>query len=268
MKKMKLAAVVAAFAASLGFTSCLDGSGTGGTMQGTFPFKVVTDYMTGNTIFEDAVGNEYKPITPVVMGEGTPTQFAQVYFSYDMEQMGTQKQIPITVLGNPEYIPAGKLSEEAVPAGMVSVSGILEERNGGRIVWENNDYLILYPTFKVHKSTNVETLKDELKKHVFTLYYDLEGATDDKILKLSLRYQIAGVSTDEDLKEYSVSTSYPAYFDLRSVIARYEGKTGVYPEKVEIEYETSYSFTPTVNEEQKNKQRFTLNLQPKHEGEI
>lgn len=268
MKKMKLAVAVAAFAASLGFTSCLDGSDVGGTMQGTLPFKVVTDYMTGNTIFEDAGGNEYKPITPVVMGEGTPTQFAQVYFSYDMEQVGTQKQMPITVLGNPEYIPAGQLKEEAVPTGTVSMSGIVEEQNGGRIVWENNDYLILYPTFKVHKSTTVETLKEELKKHVFSLYYNLEEATDDKILKLYLRYQITGASTDEELKDYSVSTSYPTYFDLRTVIARYEGKTGVYPEKVEIEYETSYSSTPTVNEEQKNKQNFTLNLQPKQERKM
>lgn len=267
MKKMKLAVAVAAFAASLGFTSCLDGSGVGGTGTMTWPLKVDYDLMTGKTIFTDWTDTEYVPTTEVMVS-GDQSELAMVSFSYDYETFTSQGQRKdITILATPEYLPVGMMMGEDVPeTGTVSVSSL---STNNTIVWGYNDYLILNPMLFVNKTTTNDTKNEELRKHKFTLYYDREAKAEGDILKLKLRYQIQDVATEEALKDYTQSYPYYyVYFDLREAIRAYEEVNESYPKRLEVEYETASLSTPTMDSSKKDLLTFSCELQPKPEDGI
>lgn len=266
MKKMKFVVVMAAFAASLGITSCLDTSSSGGTGTLTWPFKVDYDIMTGKTIFVDEADNEYIPTTTVTVS-GERSDLAMVSFSYDYEQFAAQgDRKDITVLGTPEYLPKGEVSDEAIPEeGTVSLSGFNTQ---SLLIWGYNDYLILNPLFYVHKSTTNETLDTELKNHKFTLYYDAATKAENDVMKLKLRYQILNVETEDALADYTVSYSYCyEYFDLRSAIRAYETLNGTYPKKLEVEYETASTYVPTMDSKKKSKQTYVCEMRAQEQAE-
>lgn len=262
---MKLAVAVAAFAASLGFTSCLDGSDVGGTGTLTYPLRVETDWMTGQTIFKDAADIKYVPTTLVTVS-GVQSDLAMVSFSYDYETFTAQgERKDITVLATPEYLPKGTMTDEVVPeAGTVSVSTLNAQSS---MIWGYNDYLILNPMFYVHKSTTDETADVEFAKHKFTIYYDKETKAEGDVMKLKLRYQIDGVTTDEQLKDYTMSSPYYyVYFDLESAINAYRNVNGSYPKRLEVEYESAWSSSsPTMDPSKKNVQTFSCEMQPERE---
>lgn len=267
MKKMKFAVVMAAFAASLGITSCLNTSGVGGTGTLTWPFKVSTDYMTGKTVFVDEADNKYVPTTSVSVS-GDVSDLALVSFSYDYEQFAAQgNRKDITVLSTPKYLPRGVDSQEAIPeTGTVALSGFNAQ---SMIIWGKNDFLILNPMFLINKNTTNETLDQELKNHKFTVYYDAETKSENDVMELKLRYQILNVETEEALADYTMSNPYYyIYFDLRSAIRSYEKLNGAYPKKLKIEYEVSSKSGPTMDSEQKSPQTCTCDLREKAESEI
>lgn len=266
MKKMKFVVVMAAFAASLGITSCLDTSSVGGTGTLTWPFKVSSDYMTGKTIFVDEADNEYIPTTAVTVS-GDRSDLAMVSFSYDYEQFAAQgDRKDITVLGTPKYLPKGEVSGEAIPEeGIVSLSGFNTQ---SLLIWGYNDYLILNPLFYVHESTASETLDTELKNHKFTLYYDAATKAENDVMKLKLRYQILNVGTEDALADYTKSYSYCyEYFDLRSAIRAYETLNGTYPKKLEVEYETASTYVPTMDSKKKSKQTYVCEMRAQEQAE-
>lgn len=266
MKKMKLAVAVAAFAASLGFTSCLDSSGVGGT--GTimgYPLRVTYDYSSMNQVFEDGVGTKYIPTTEVTI-EGNKSDLAAVSFSYDYEQWSTQgDRKSITLLATPQYIPYGNVTFGTLPeSGTVSLS--VDDRRC--FIWGFNEYLILNPIFNIKKGTTNDNLEGELSNHHFTLYYDRNKAEDSGVMTLKLRYQITGVDSEESLKkDYTEPYSYYSlYFDLRNAVQEYETVNDTYPTKLVVEYETSSSGIPSM--ENKDTGQLRLDMQPKKDGEI
>lgn len=267
MKKMKFVVVMAAFAASLGITSCLDTSSSGGTGTLTWPFKVDYDIMTGKTIFVDEADNEYIPTTAVTVS-GDRSDLAMVSFSYDYEQFATQgDRKDITVLGTPEYLPKGEVSGEVIPEeGTVSLSGF---NTRSVLIWGYNDYLILNPLFYVHESTTNETLDTELKNHKFTLYYDAATKAENDVMKLKLRYQILNAETEDALASYtkSLNDPYYVYFDLRSAIRAYETLNGTYPKKLEVEYETASTYVPTMDSKKKSKQTYVCEMRAQEQAE-
>lgn len=267
MKKMKFMVVIAAFAASLGITSCLDTSSSGGTGTLTWPFKVDYDILTGKTIFVDEADNEYVPTTSVsVLGD--VSDLALVSFSYDYEQFATQgSRKDITVLSTPKYLPRGVVSQEAMPEeGTVALSGFNTQ---SMLIWGYNDYLILNPMFLINKETTNETVDAELKNHKFTIYYDAETTAENDVMELKLRYQILNVETEEALADYTMSNPYYyVYFDLRSAIRSYEALNGTYPKKLKIEYETSSKSGSTMDPTKKTTQTCTCDLREKAESEI
>lgn len=266
MKKMKFVVVMAAFAASLGITSCLDTSSSGGTGTLTWPFKVDYDIMTGKTIFVDEADNEYIPTTTVTVS-GERSDLAMVSFSYDYEQFAAQgDRKDITVIGTPEYLPEGEVSDKAIPEeGTVSLSGFNTQ---SLLIWGHNDYLILNPLFYVHESTVSETLDTELKNHKFTLYYDAATKAENDVMKLKLRYQILNAETEKALADYTMSYSYCyEYFDLRSAIRAYETLNGTYPKKLEVEYETASTYVPTMDSKKKSKQTYVCEMRAQEQAE-
>ena len=266
MKKMKFVVVMAAFAASLGITSCLDTSSSGGTGTLTWPFKVDYDIMTGKTIFVDEADNEYIPTTTVTVS-GERSDLAMVSFSYDYEQFAAQgDRKDITVIGTPEYLPEGEVSDKAIPEeGTVSLSGFNTQ---SLLIWGHNDYLILNPLFYVHESTVSETLDTELKNHKFTFYYDAATKAENDVMKLKLRYQILNAETEKALADYTMSYSYCyEYFDLRSAIRAYETLNGTYPKKLEVEYETASTYVPTMDSKKKSKQTYVCEMRAQEQAE-
>ena len=266
MKKMKFVVVMAAFTASLGITSCLDTSSSGGAGTLTWPFKVDYDIMTGKTIFVDEADNEYIPTTTVTVS-GERSDLAMVSFSYDYEQFAAQgDRKDITVIGTPEYLPEGEVSDKAIPEeGTVSLSGFNTQ---SLLIWGHNDYLILNPLFYVHESTVSETLDTELKNHKFTLYYDAATKAENDVMKLKLRYQILNAETEKALADYTMSYSYCyEYFDLRSAIRAYETLNGTYPKKLEVEYETASTYVPTMDSKKKSKQTYVCEMRAQEQAE-
>lgn len=268
MKKMKLAVVMAALTASLGFTSCLDNDGPS-EYQVSGILKVKSNM--GMDYFEAVDGTKYMPTQPVTI-KGTASQFASVYFSYNYDQFVSEgNEKTITVLGTPEYVKRGDSTIGVKSDKCVSIREIkqLDSYGAKGTIWATNEYLFLYPQFSVHKDTEVENLQTELGKHVFTLYYDENEQEDNGCLNLTLGYTVYGADTDEALKEYNKSYYCPIYFDLQTLVNKYEGKYGKYPEKLKLEYHYSTEQTPNcfdgVNDDKMQQTEFTMSLIKKSE---
>lgn len=270
MKKMKLTVVMAALAVSLGFTSCLDSDGPS-EYQVSGILKVGSNYI-GRTYFEAVDGTKYMPTQPVTVN-GTMSKFASVYFSYNYDQFVSEgNEKTITVLGNPEYVKSGSSFVSTVPDKCVSIREIKQLDSYGTkgSVWATNEYLFVYPQFNVHKDTKVDNLQTELGKHVFMLCYDESEQENDGCIRLTLGYTVSGVETDEALEDYNQSYYCPIYFDLQTIVNKYEGKYGKYPEKLTLEYNYSIAQTPNCfdgkDDDKIQQTEFTMDLMKKAEA--
>ena len=238
MKQLKL--MVLAFTLLMGtmFTSCMD-SGESGPRQWSSVVKVNNGMM--GTTFTDIGGLELIPSSQPTTS--ITSKMASIYCTIDEGQEINQntKRVNVTLLQEPVAIDAPtKITSKIGGSGDITSNApvaSLEFTDGYKFApYKFDENVIVLPVLFRIKSdlTTSEDLQTELNKHSFTLVYytDEEESSNEKVLKLYLRYKVE--DTKEEVEKRSrIGSLYRAY-DIEDALRAFKTKTNSSPAKIVI----------------------------------